>query len=318
MRSTPPGRTTLGSSCGRTSGAAHNEPAGAPQRRTTRIPGVGAVAALCALLMLPATAKGQEVVGDAPPEDLRRLVALADELVRADRIPEAEDALRQVLLRRPDAIPIAVNRASLLFRLSRYAEAAVVLRRVLERSPAHPMAHSFLGAIAMRAGGPGGVDAEAAARHAEVALGGLSDSDQVALSQRAEAFHLLGEARLALGDWDAGEVALRASLELESFEPGPRYLLGRHLIRTGRVDAGTQELRVFDKAKRASEAVTLAVSLFREGHQPNPAETHLRRALSLWPDHPPALSVLVEVLLATDRAAEAESIRRRLVVLRSR
>lgn len=302
----------------RASGAARNEPAGLRQRRAIRPLGVGAVAVLSVFLTVPATAKGQEAVGGAPPEDLRRLVALADDLVRADRIPEAEDALRQVLLRRPDAIPIAVNRASLLYRLSRYAEAEAVLRGVLERSSTHPLAHYFLGAIAMRVGGPGGVDAEAAVRHAEAALAALPESDPAHLSQRAEAFHLLGEARLALGVIDAGETALRASLEIAPFRPGPRYLLGRHLIRTGRVEAGTQELGVFDKAKRASEAVTLAASLLREGHQPDPAEIHLRSALGLWPDHPPALSLLVEVLLATDRTAEAESIRRRLAVLRSR
>lgn len=268
--------------------------------------------------MFPATAKGQEPVGSAPPEDLGRLVALADELVRADRIPEAEEALRQVLLRRPDATPIAVNRASLLFRLSRYAEAEEVLRGVLDRSPDHPLAHYFLGAIALRAGGPGGGDAEAAVRHAEVALAGLPDRDPTSRSQRAEAFHLLGEARLALGDGDAGEAAVRASLEIAPFQPGPHYLLGRHLVRAGRLEEGRWQLETFDKAKRASEAVTLAVSLLRDGHQPDAAETHIRLALRLWPDHPPALQLLLEVCAATGRADEAESIRRRLVLLRSR
>lgn len=281
-------------------------------------PGVGAVAVLYTLLAFSATAKGQEAVGGAPPEDLRRLVALADELVRADRIPEAEDALRQVLLQMPEATPIAVNRASLLFRLSRYAEAEEVLRGAIERSPTHPLAHYFLGAIAMRAGGPGGADAEAAVRHAEVALAGLPDRDPMSRPQRAEAFHLLGEARLALGDGDAGEAALRASLEIAPFQPGPRYLLGRHLIRDGRLEEGRRELKTFDNAKRASEALTLAVSLFREGHQPDVAETQLRRALRLWPDHPPALQLLLELCAATGRTAEAESIRRRLARLRSR
>ena len=263
--------------------------------------GAGAAVVLCALLVLPGMASGQEAAHGVPSEDLRRLVALADELVRADRIPEAEDTLRRVLLRMPDATPIAVNRASLLFRLSRYAEAEEVLRGVLDRSPDHPLAHYFLGAIAMRAGGPHGADAEAAARHAEVALAGFSDRDPAGLSRRAEALHLLGEARLALGDEDAGEAALRSSLEIESFQPGPRYLLGRHLIRTGRVEAGTQELEVFSKAKAASEAVALAASLLHDGNRRAIAESHLRRALTLWPDHPPALSLMAGILAATGR-----------------
>lgn len=266
---------------------------------------------LAAVLVFPAAAVGQQTDPEAA-EDPRRLVALADELVRADRIPEAEDALRRALLRRPDATPVAVNRASLLFRLSRYAEAETVLRGVLERSPDHPLAHYFLGAIALRAGGMRGVDAEAAVRHAEAALTGLSEQRPSSLSQRAEALHLLGEARLALGDGDAGEDALRASLDLESFQPGPRYLLGRHLIRTGRVETGTRELEAFAKAKAASEAVAVAISLLRDGNQPAAAESHLRRALSVWPDHPPALQFLLDALTAAGQRAEAEAIRRRL------
>lgn len=285
----------------RASGVGRNEPTGVRQRRAIRPPGVGAVAVLSASLAFPATTKGQEAVWSAPPEDLRRLVALADDLVRADRIPEAEDALRQVLLRRPDAIPIAINRASLLYRLSRYAEAENVLRGVLDRSPTHPLAHYFLGAIAMRVGGPGGVNAEAAVRHAEAALAALTESDPARLSQRAEAFHLLGEARLALGDGDAGEAAVRASLEIAPFQPGPRYLLGRHLIRTGRVEAGKQELAVFIQAKSASEAVALAAALFHDGNQSAAAESHLRRALTLWPEHPLALRLLAEIRVGTGR-----------------
>ena len=290
---------TTASPCRRASGAARNEPAGLRQRRAIRLPGVGAAALLSAFLAFLATAKGQESAGGAPSEDLRRLVALADELVRADRIPEAEDALRQVLLRRPDAIPIAVNRASLLFRLSRYAEAERVLRGILDRSPDHPLAHYFLGAIAMRAGGPGG--AEAAVRHAEAALAALPESDPARFSQRAEALHLLGEARLALGVSDAGEAALRASLEIAPFQPGPRYLLGRHLIRTDRVEAGTHELEVFSKAKAASDAVAQAASLFHDANQQAVAESHIRRALSIWPDYPPALQLLARILAPTGR-----------------
>lgn len=253
-------------------------------------------------------ASGQQAAGAT--ENPRHLVALADELVRADRLPEAEDALRRALLEMPGAIPIAVNRASLLFRLSRYAEAEVVLRGVLDRSPDHPLAHYLLGAIALRAGEPGGADA--AARHAEAALAGFPDDYAAGLSRRAEALYLLGEARLALGDQAAGQAAIRASLDIAAFQPGPRYLLGRHLILAGRVVEGTQELEVFAKAKAASEAVTLAVSLFHDGNQPRIAEASLRRALILWPDHPPALHALAELLASTGRNAEAEAIRGRL------
>lgn len=245
-------------------------------------------------------------------ENASRLVALADGLVRADRLPEAEDALRRAQQAMPDAIPIAVNRGSLLFRLSRYAEADSVLRTVLDRSPRHPIAHYLLGAIAMRDGGRGKTDPVAAARHAEVALAGFSEQDPSGRVRRAETLHLLGEARLALGDETAGEAAVRASLDIAPFQPGPRYLLGRHLIRAGRVVEGTRELEVFAEAKAASEAVALTISLFRDGNQPDIAEASLRRALTLWPDHPPALQALAELLTATGRDTEAEAIRSRL------
>ena len=275
------------------------------------VSGAATAAALLAFVAPLGRAAGQQEEPGGT-ENPRHLVALADELVRVDRLPEAEDALRRALLEMPDAIPIAVNRASLLFRLSRYAEAEVVLRGVLDRSPDHPFAHYLLGAIALRAGEPGGADADAAARHAEAALAGFPDDYAAGLSRRAEALYLLGEARLALGDQTAGEAAIRASLDIAAFQPGPRYLLGRHLIRAGRVVEGTQELEVFAKAKAASEAVTLAVSLFHDGNRPRIAEASLRRALILWPDHPPALHALAELLASTGRNAEAEAIRGRL------
>ena len=283
-------------------------------RREARVdlPKTVVLAVLVAVVAIPLRSRAEPQAQAAVSEDPRRLVALADELVRADRLPEAEDALRRALLEMPDAIPIAVNRASLLFRLSRYAEAEGVLRGVLDRSPDHPLAHYFLGAIALRAGGRGGgTDPEAAARHAEVALAGFSGQDPAGRFRRAETLYLLGEARFALGEEAAGESAVRASLETTPFRPGPRYLLARHLIRAGHREEGEQELVVFTKAKAASEAVAHAGSLFRDANRPDLAESSLRHALTLWPDHPPAMELLARVLAATGRTEEAEAIRSR-------
>ena len=97
----------------------------------------------------------------------RRLAGLAELLTRADRIPEAEEALRRALIAAPQA-PLAATRASLLFRLSRYAEARDVLMQVIEREPDHPFAHYYLGAIALRT-----ADSEAALQHAQRAISGF-------------------------------------------------------------------------------------------------------------------------------------------------
>ena len=103
--------------------------------------------------------------------DPRRLAALAELLTRADRLPEAEDALRRALLAAPLATPLAVTRASLLFRLSRYTEAREVLGPVLEQEPNHAFAHYYLGAIALRTADP-----ETAVRHAQRAITGFPEN----------------------------------------------------------------------------------------------------------------------------------------------
>lgn len=286
-----------------------------PLRREPRgdLPKIATLGVLVAIVAILSASKAEPQVEAAASEDPRRLVALADELVRADRLPEAEDALRRVQQAMPDAVPIAVNRASLLFRLSRYAEADKVVRAVFDRSPLHPVANYLLGAIAMRAGGPsGGTDPEAAARHAEVALAGFSEQDAAGRFRRAETLYLLGEARLALGEEAGGESAVRASLEIAPFQPGPRYLLARHLIRAGRREEGRRELEVFAKAKAASEAVAHAQSLFHDANQPDIAESSLRHALTLWPGHPPALRLLAQILATTGRTEDAQAIRSRL------
>lgn len=247
--------------------------------------------------------------------DPRRLAALAELLTRADRIPEAEEALRRALIAAPQATPLAVPRASLLFRLSRYAEARDGLTPVVEREPNHPFAHYYLGAIALRTADP-----EAALQHAQRAIsgfpengGGMGDP-----GGRVDVSHLLGEAQLAAGEPSAGEASLREAIRLAPFYPGPGYPLGRYLIERGRTREGEEELEMFAAAKGASEAVALGIARFRDAEDPIAAETELRRALELWPEHPPALAALAGLLRATGRDEEAAALEARLPVHRQR
>ena len=247
--------------------------------------------------------------------DPRRLAALAELLTRADRLPEAEDALRRALLAAPQATPLAVTRASLLFRLSRYAEAREVLGPIVEHEPNHAFAHYYLGAIALRTADP-----ETAVRHAQRAITGFPENAGTAGGSdgRAEALSLLGEAQLAVGEATTGEASLREAISLAPFHAGPRYLLGRHLITSERVTEGERELATFAAAKAASEAVTLGISLFRDAGKPEAAEAELRRALELWPDHPPALMALVGLLRAAGRHEEVRALEARLAAVRQR
>lgn len=245
--------------------------------------------------------------------DPRRLAAPAELLTRADRIPEAEEAPRRALIAAPQATPLAVPRASLLFRLSRYAEPRDVLMSVVEREPNHPFAHYYLGAIALRTADP-----EAALQHAQRAIagfpehgGGVGDT-----GGRADVLHLLGEAQLAAGERNAGEASLREAIRLAPVHPGPHYLLGRHLIESGRTREGEQELEMFAAAKEASEAVALGISLFRDAGDPNAPEKELRRVLELWRDHPAGRAALANLLRATGRREDARVLPPRLNTVR--
>lgn len=181
--------------------------------------------------------------------------------------------------------------------------------QVIEREPNHPFAHYYLGAIALRTADP-----EAALQHARRAISGFPENGGGTgdAGGRADALHLLGEAQLAAGEQNAGEASLRKAIRLAPVHPGPRYLLGRHLIESGRTREGEEELETFAAAKRASEPVALAIALFRDAGDPNAAEKELRRALELWPDHPPALAALAGLLRTTGRDEEASALEARL------
>ncbi len=217
------------------------------------------------------------LVGDSPAE----LVLLAELLARSDRIPEAE----AVLARAPAHSELAVTRASLLFELSRYDEARALLESVLETTD-QPFAHYFLGSVLLRIGDPAG-----AARHARRAIPRLpAATDGETIPPRAEAQHLLGEASLRLGDDEAGEAALREALDLAPWHPGPAYLLGQHLIASGREGEGSRLLDRFSRARRAAAAVEVGLQLL--GRDPEAARREFAEALRIFPGHPPATALL--------------------------
>ncbi len=223
------------------------------------------------------SAEAIELLGDDSGRDPRRLALLAELLTREDRIPEAEKALERALHLAPDQAGLAVTRASLLFRLSRYDEARGVLGPVLGRHPDHPFAHYFLGAILLRVGDP-----QEAVRHARRATEATGDE----APPRAEALHLLGEALLAVGEDAAGEAALREALAVAPWHPGPAYLLGRLLLRTGRDAEGARLLDRFSRARRAAEAVEIGIQLL--ARDPAAARAQFQEALRIFPGHPEA------------------------------
>ncbi len=257
------------------------------------------------------TAEAIDLLGRTPDDDPRRLGLLADLLARAGRVPEAEQTLALALRSAPDRTELVVARASLLFQLSRYDEARAVLEPVLAGSPDHPFAHYYLGAILLRTGDPVG-----AARHAERALGrmtpdapgggiprhaeafhpgsaaegGHSGAGGDRILPRAEALHLLGEARLRVGDDAPGEAALREALEVAPWHPGPAYRLGQHLVGVGRAAEGARLLDRFARARRAAEAVELGIHLLPR--DPVAAERQFREALRVFPGHLPAARLL--------------------------
>ncbi len=246
-----------------------------------------------------------ELLETEAANDPQALVALAGLLTRADRIAEAEATLARVLATAPDATPLAVTRASLLFRLHRYREAKEVLDAILARTRDHPFAHYFLGAIALRLDDP-----ETAAQHAERAVAAFPRGARPAHSDPlADALDLLGQARLELGDHAAGEGALREALRIQPHRPGARYLLAQSLLEREGVEDGMVEQEIFAAARAASEAVGLGTSLLGDSAA---AEAEFRRALRIWPDHPLALLALANLLEATDREAEAADLRLRL------
>ena len=222
-------------------------------------------------------AEAIELLRDDANGDPRQLALLAELLAHEDRIPEAEEALGRALRHAPDQAGLAVTRASLLFQLSRYDEARGILERVLARHPDHPFAHYFLGAILLRVG-----ETEAAVGHARRATEAAGEE----VPPRAEALHLLGEALLATGEHAAGEAALREALALAPWLPGPTYLLGRELLRTGRDAEGARMLDRFSRVRRAAEAVETGIALLPR--DPAAARALFEEALRFFPGHPEA------------------------------
>lgn len=232
------------------------------------------------------------------------LAYLAQLQAAAGALPQAAATLKRVLDLAPEQNGLRVTRGAMLFELRRYEEAKAELEAAIARQEDATLAHYYLAAVYQ---GLSRLDlAEAAARRAidlspppvRAPLGNAEPDPSVA------ARYLLAELRFARGEIDDLEAILREVLALEPDHASARYLLARCLLGLGRAEEGEEELRRFDRVKRAESHLTQGIALSSLGRS-EAAVVELRLAIEAHPEHARALFLLGRELLRAGRKAEA-------------
>lgn len=229
-------------------------------------------------------------------------------------LPRAAASLDRALELAPEQTGLRVTRGAILFELRRFEDARAELSRAIRERPSSALAHYYLGAVQRSTG-----DLEAARASAEKAAEltpaeARVPPDAGQYAPKASALHLLAEIQTELG-LDA-EPTLRRVLAIEPLHPSARYLLARSLLGRGQKDAAEEELRLFDRIKRADQHVALGVDLSRIEGRAEEAIEELRLAVTACPEHSRALFLLGRELIRAGRGEEASSYLERAVALK--
>jgi tetratricopeptide (TPR) repeat protein len=230
------------------------------------------------------------------------LAYLAQLQAASGGLPQAAATLKLALELAPEQDSLRVTRGAILFELRRFEEAKGGLELAVARRAGDARAHYYLAAVYR---GLLRLDlAEAMARRAVE----LSPPPAPAPLESREplpavaARELLAEIRFARGE-DV-ESAVREVLAAEPDHASARYLLGRSLQRSGRVEEAADELRRFDRIQSAGGHLALARDLSSLGRREKAIE-ELERALAANPDDVRASFLLGRELLRAGRKDEA-------------
>lgn len=241
------------------------------------------------------------------------LAYLAQLYATDGRLPQAAAALKRALSLAPEQDGLRVTLGAMLFELRRYEEARSELELAIARRGGLALAQYYLAAVYR---GLSRLDlAETAALRAIE----LSPSpvrvplDSPAPAPAVAARHLLAEIRFEAGK--EAEPLLREALAAEPDLASARYLLARLLERLGRAEEAEEELRRFDRIKRAEAHLAQGLDLSRLG-QREEAIAELRLAVEAHPEHARSLFLLGRELLRAGRKPEALPLFERALAIR--
>lgn len=231
-------------------------------------------------------------------ETTPQALAAAVELLRSERIDEAEPALREVLRRSPDQ-PDALHFLGILRHTQgRTDEAIELIRRALAAVPGNASAWNNLGNVLLLAGR--GDEAADAYDHAVT----LGESEEA-----VRALNNLGVLHRKLGRLDRSELALRRAIERDPTCGDAWYNLSTTLIKQGRVHDGlmahSKAVVLWPDDTQSRQEVVRALLLLDE-------RKHAAKLLSEWLCDEPGNAVARHMLAACgsdgetpERASEA-------------
>jgi tetratricopeptide (TPR) repeat protein len=241
------------------------------------------------------------------------LAYLAQLQAAAGGIPQAAASLKRLLALAPEQDGLRVTLGAMLFELRRYDEAKSELELAIARRSSSGLAHYYLAAVER---GLSRLDlAERTAERATELLppAGRAPLDSLEPAPAVAARHLLAEIRFERGE-DV-EPILREVLAVEPDDASARYLLGRSLQSRGRAEEAAEEMRRFDRIKRAESHLALGRDLVHLGHREE-AIAELRLAVAASPENARALFLLGRELLRAKKKAEAAPLFERVLLLR--
>ncbi|MEE2775265.1 MAG: tetratricopeptide repeat protein [Acidobacteriota bacterium] len=182
-------------------------------------------------------ARFEELAGESDADDATRKALgtrlnEAQALAAAERLDEALEAVRALLLQNPDDAPALALEAKILFSLGHRTEAEVSLARARELLPTHAEYHFLAGLFRMYAGLP--VEAEKALRRALTLDGSL-----------AEAHALLGGSLAKQGKSEEAIVHFQRALELGIDQPDVRLGYAGALEELGRQSEADEQMKAY-------------------------------------------------------------------------
>jgi len=129
-----------------------------------------------------------------------------------------------------------------------------------------------------------------------------------------ETLHWIGHWRLEAGDAEGAIAALSQLLEIRPVRSGSMMLLGEALLRTGRVVAAEKAFSRASGSANPAFLLTLAQRVYGHNYWQE-AIALLRKAISLRPDHVPALLALAQIQSEVYLLADCRESLRRILAL---
>jgi tetratricopeptide (TPR) repeat protein len=281
--------------------------------------------------------------GDAPPAPVvvpapeKPWLPEAEPLIRSEDWGALETHARAWIVAQPGSAPAHATLGQALLRQQRLPEAEVALRRALEIDPFFFWAWAHLALVQYSRGEPEAAEvslakadaihpmnAETAVRRAEWLRGQQRLEEALVHAKeavrrapgRAPAWRLLGQIEDELGRHQDAARALAAAARLGDVDAVARGRLAELYAQSGKVDEASRLSAAAEGGRREQGRTQLVLGLgeLKRGRL-GPAEEAMRKATALAPDLADAWSGLAAVLMRLGRPLEAEEAGEKAVAL---